>query len=286
MDTFEAIRSRYSCRIFMKRPIEPETRQSLKRYMQAVNIGPLGTHLRFELLAAGQNAAAELRGLGTYGFIRNPAGFIVGAAQAAPRPLEDYGYCMEQIILEATRLGLNTCWLGGTFTQSSFAVRVHKMPEEVIPAVTAAGYAAPDSRARDFIRRRARADRRLPWEKLFFSETFDHPLTREQAGDLALALEMVRLAPSASNKQHWRILKQGRLWHFYLERTPNYGQGSLLFTILRLADLQRLDIGIAMCHLELSARELGHRGEWIEADPGLPLPNERMQYIITWQQKT
>lgn len=283
MNTIEAIRTRYSCRLFALRPIELETQQKMRRYLQARDTGPLGTRVRFELAAAGQNAAAELRGLGTYGFIRNPAGFIIGAAQPAPRPLEDYGYCMEQIILEATRLGLNTCWLGGTFTQSSFAARIQKAPEEVIPAVTAIGYAAPGSRSRDFVRRRARADRRLPWENLFFCETFEHPLTGDEAGDLALALEMVRLAPSASNKQPWRILRQGNLWHFYLERTPNYGRGSLLFTILRLADLQRLDIGIAMCHFELSAYELGYHGEWVDADPGLPLPGERTQYIITWR---
>lgn len=284
MNMIEAIRTRYSCRIFAQRPLEPEIRQKLTYVLQQAGSGPLGTPMRFKLVAATQDAAAELRGLGTYGFIRHPAGFIIGAIQTAPRPLEDYGYCMEQIILEATRLGLNTCWLGGTFTQSSFAARIGRADNELIPAVTAVGYAMPDGRARDLIRRQAHADRRLAWERLFFHETFEHPLLREDAGDLAIALEMVRLAPSASNKQPWRILKQGKRWHFYLERTPNYGQGSLLFTILRLADLQRLDIGIAMCHLELSANELGLRGTWVDADPGLDPPNKHTQYILTWQQ--
>jgi hypothetical protein len=284
MTIIKAIRSRYSCRIFEKRPIEAQTQRQLAQALQSLRVGPLGSPLRFELAAASEGDQAALRGLGTYGFIRNPAGFIIGAVQEGPRALEDYGYRMEQAILEAARLGLGTCWLGGSFTQSSFAARMGKRADEIIPAVTAAGYAVPDSSARDLIRRQARASSRLPWVRLFFQGAFDHSLNREDAGVAALPLEMARLAPSASNKQPWRVLMQGRDFHFYLERTPNYGQGSLTYTLLRLADLQRVDIGIAMCHFELASQELNLKGTWLEADPKLPLPSERNSYIITWRQ--
>lgn len=36
------------------------------------------------------------------------------------------------------------------------------------------------------------------------------PLEKEEAGNYEAALEMVRIAPSASNKQPWRILKKRR----------------------------------------------------------------------------
>ncbi len=55
-------------------------------------------------------------------------------------------------------------------------------------------------------------------------------------------------------------------------RSKGYGKGSALFTVLRIADLQRVDLGIAMCHFELVAREAGLDGGWVVADPGLPLP--------------
>ena len=75
------------------------------------------------------------------------------------------------------------------------------------------------------------------------------------------------MAPSASNKQPWRVVRRGDDWHFYLQRTKGYGKGSALFAVLRLADLQRVDLGIALCHFELAARELGLAGEWVLDEP-------------------
>ena len=94
-------------------------------------------------------------------------------------------------------------------------------------------------------------------------------------------LEMVRWAPSASNKQPWRIVRIGDAWHFFLQRTKGYGKGTLLFRMLRLADLQRVDIGIAMCHFELTARSLGLSGRWSIEDPKLKMA-ENTEYTITW----
>lgn len=278
-----AIQERYSVRLYRKIPIADETQACLADQLTALQRGPLGSPVRFALAAATEEERASLRGLGTYGFIKDPTGFILGAVAAGEHALEDYGYMMEQAILDATLLGLGTCWLGGTFTQSSFHARIGKRPNEFVPAVTATGYPAPDARARDMVRRRARADHRLPWEALFFDGGFETPLSPEAEPDYVRALEMVRIAPSASNKQPWRVLRDGTSWHFYCRRTPGYGKGSLLFTILRLVDLQRLDVGIAMCHFELTARELGHSGTWRVEDPGLPLPDAQMLYIATWQ---
>ncbi len=118
-------------------------------------------------------------------------------------------------------------------------------------------------------------------EQLFFTDTFDSPLTSETAGAYAQPLEMVRWAPSASNKQPWRIVRIDNAWHFYLQRTKGYGKGTLLFSILRLADLQRVDMGIAMCHFELTARALGLNGQWVIRDPRIEIP-ENTEYTVTW----
>jgi hypothetical protein len=128
------------------------------------------------------------------------------------------------------------------------------------------------------------ANRRLPMEQLFFANTFGNALTMESAGSYAQPLEMVRWAPSASNKQPWRIVQICNAWHFYLQRTKGYGKGTLLFSILRLADLQRVDIGIAMCHFELTARALGLNGQWEINDPQIPIL-ENTEYIVSWINK-
>ena len=299
----DLIRQRYSVRRYQNTPIEAATQAELQARLEAIQKGPLGTAVRFKLVAAAAGDSQSLRGLGTYGFIKNPTGFIVGAVRAKEHDgaiehagakehaganehaLEDFGYAMEQAILEATALGLGTCWLGGSFSQSSFAKRMDKREDEIVPAVCSVGYAEAESRLRDPIRRRAHADQRLPWESLFFEGRFDQPLTRESAGVYAGALEMSRLAPSASNKQPWRVIRAGQRWHFYCQRTPGYGKGSMLFTLLRLADLQRMDIGIAMCHFEMTAREKGLKGAWVSDDPNLPAIDKNTVYIVSWQEK-
>lgn len=281
----ETINERYSVRFYQAEPIADATQAALLTSLAGLQRGPLGSHTRFLLAAANAEERAALRGLGTYGFIRNPTGFIIGAVEVNHHALEDFGYMMETAVLQATALGLGTCWLGGSFTQSSFASKIGKQDHEIIPAVAAAGYAMPQVRERDLLRRAARSETRLPWEDLFFDGSFRQPLTiprAVQAGDYARALEMVRLAPSASNKQPWRIIKDGSRWHFYCQRTPGYGEGSWYFTLLRLADLQRLDVGIAMCHFALSLQQLGLPGSWSVSDPGLEPVNAKTLYIATW----
>ena len=46
--------------------------------------------------------------------------------------------------------------------------------------------------------------------------------------------------------------------------------------------MQRLDMGIAMCHFELTAQELGLEGKWIIAEPGIRTPGELTVYTASW----
>jgi len=281
----EIIRLRYSCRTYLERPIERDLQSRIIEYAAALGSGQFGGKARFELIAAEEDDRKDLRQLGTYGFIKGATGFLVGATQDREQKLEDFGWQMERLVLLATDLSLGTCWLGGTFTKSSFARKISARSDELIPAVVAIGYIARKPRRIDhLIRRGAQGERRLGWERLFFAERFGAALPRQAAGEYALPLEMVRLAPSASNKQPWRIIRQGERWHFYLRRTPGYREGTLnrLFT---QADLQRIDMGIAMCHFDLAARELGLQGEWENHDPGLELTDELAEYSATWRSR-
>ncbi len=96
------------------------------------------------------------------------------------------------------------------------------------------------------------------------------------------------MAPSATNKQPWRIVRRGGDWHFYLQRSKAYGKGSarasLAFGLLRIADLQRVDLGIAMCHFDLVARELGLSGAPVVDGPAdsATLP-PGAEYSATWR---
>jgi nitroreductase len=278
----DLIFKRYSCRSYRPEPIATGTQQRLQDFLADLRTGPLGTPLRFRLLAATESDRRALRSLGTYGFIRGATGFIAGAAGSGEKNLEDFGYQMETAILAATALDLGTCWLGGSFTQSSFARKIEVVPGEIVPAVTSTGYAVQRSSYSQWVRSQIGSVHRLPPTSLFYQGRLGEPLPAGAAGPYGLPLEMVRLAPSASNKQPWRIVKDGCAWHFYLQRTPKYGRGSLIFNVLKLADLQRVDMGIAMCHFELTAREQGLDGKWAEMNPGLETPDEGSEYVVSW----
>jgi hypothetical protein len=273
---------RFSCRTYRNQPIENEVKSLLNDYASSLQTGPFGTRARFKLITATEADRKSLRGLGTYGFIKGATGFIIGASQIADDNLEDFGYLMEKIVLYATGVGLGTCWLGGTFTKSSFARRISARDGEVVPAVVSVGYAAEKPRMIEVLLRKGpESDRRFPWEKLFFELEFGTPLSNESAGEFDLPLNMVRLAPSASNRQPWRVVKHGNKWHFYLQRTPGYRE-SWLVRFTTVADLQRIDMGIALSHFELMAEELGLAGRWETEEPDLAKPNEWTEYTISW----
>jgi nitroreductase len=251
-------------------------------YLSSTTARPLGTRARFVLAAATEQDSRALRGLGTYGFIRGAAGFIIGAVADGELNLEGFGCLMEEIVLFATDLDLGTCWLGGSFTRSSFAQKIAITGDESVPAVVSVGHIPEQPTRRDrLIRRGAGSHSRFPWEQVFFRGKLGAPLTREAAGAYAVPLDMVRLAPSASNKQPWRVVQDGNVWHFFLQRTPGYRKGGLK-RFARMADLQRIDMGIAMSHFELSAGELGLGGRWVRLDPGLERPDERTEYTVSW----
>ena len=277
------IRRRYSCRSYRPEPMGAVQRRLLAESMAANTTGPLGSRARFALVAATPGDDSALRRLGTYGFIKGATGFIVGAVRRAPNDLEDYGYLLERVVLSATGLDLGTCWLGGTFTRSTFVRRFGGLEhDETMPAVVSVGLIGDDGSER--IREREEGSRRLPSSELFFERGFGEPLDLAAGGaaGYAKALEAVRMAPSATNKQPWRLVRDGAAWHFYLRRTKGYGKGSALFTVLRIADLQRVDLGIAMCHFELVARERGLAGDWVVRDPGISLPGKDTEYVVTW----
>jgi nitroreductase len=280
----ELVRRRYSCRTYQPRPIAADLQKTFLDFLASNHVGPLGTRGRFELKAATGDDRAALKGLGTYGFIKDAPGFIVGAVETGSKALEDFGYLLERAILRATDLGLDSCWLGGTFSKSRFAKSIVLTPDELLPAVASVGYGVDGSRDKDRVRRSAGSNFRLPAESLFFEGGFDKPISKAVAGPLADVLEAVRWAPSASNKQPWRLVRTDAGWHFYLERTKGYGKGSLVFRMMRLPDLQRTDIGIAMCHFELVARELGIAGSWVVDEPSVA-SGER-EYTATWRPAT
>ena len=127
------------------------------------------------------------------------------------------------------------------------------------------------------MRKGVKADSRMPFSELFFDESFDAPLTPEKAGKLAEVLEAVRLAPSAVNKQPWRIVISDSNAHFYEKRSKGLASESGW-------DVQKIDMGIALAHFDLASKELGIDTVFEIKDPGIPTPQDTF-YIASYQIK-
>ena len=110
--------------------------------------------------------------------------------------------------------------------------------------------------------------------KSCYSYRLSQPLSENEKAAYGFFLEMVRLAPSASNKQPWTIILIDNVFHFYLKRTPNY------YSKLLQSDLQRVDMGIAMAHFELALSEKQVSHDWEVNNPGLEL-EELTEYIAS-----
>ena len=211
--------------------------------------------------------------LGTYGVISGANLYIIGVVDKAEKDEAEFGYLFEKIVLFATAQGLGTCWLGGTFKRSDFEQKAVLAENEYIPIVSPVGIKREKTRLLDIaMRAGAGSNKRKPWNELFFDKNEAAPLTEESAGEYKTVLEMVRLAPSASNKQPWRIVKDENEYRFYICRTDGYGMASY--------DLQKNDLGIAMCHFELAAKELGLKGAWVKIAP--ENKQNEWEYVTTW----
>jgi nitroreductase len=277
----DVMKERYSCRSYKDIPLSEKDRTDIDDFLSREFTGPFGSRIRFMLFAAELSDSTALKGLGTYGFIRNPAAFIAGVVNESGMVPEDFGYAMESIILHVTEIGLGSCWLGGSFKRSSFGKKAGVLDTETIPAVASIGYKADKRTLTDgVIRISAGSVKRKNAGELFFSGGMNE-LKMNYYDGYGKALEMVRLAPSASNKQPWRVVKEDgkNIFHFYLERTTSY---TMMIKLMRYADLQRIDMGIAMYHFEAASAESGLKGKWkIERPSDFKTPRG-WEYIITW----
>lgn len=274
---------RQSIRTFNTKNISESHYQLINEYINNQNslAGPFGGKSKIELVQVINNVTDKGIKLGTYGFIKNARAYLVGIAENSKYPLLDFGYCFHTLVLYLTELGLGTCWMGGTFSRNSFEKEIQIGVGEFIPGITPIGYPSQKQRVVDkALRYAVKADNKKSWEKLFYDESFEVSLAKENAGEWEIPIEMVRIGPSASNKQPWRLVLSGdrSVCHFYIEHTPNYSS--------KLGyDMQLLDMGIAMCQFDLACKELNMNGQWVSYDPNIGHTNKHIEYIVSWKKE-
>lgn len=266
----ELIKNRKSTRTFDGRMLEPETKEAFLSCLESLK-QETDVKVRFAYVEVSPDE--EKKKLGTYGFISGASQYLVALMDKQESDAVELGYIFEKAVLHALDLGIHTCWLGGTFKREDFGRAAGMLDHEHIPLVTPLGYELPKMRLKEIgIRKAIGAEKRKPWKELFHNIDINAPLSKDEAGAYEQVLEMVRKGPSASNKQPWRIAKQGSRFHLFLKRNKGYGVEGY--------DIQLNDMGIAKCHFELAAEEMELEGSWMKLDPAPVLDD--LEYIETW----
>lgn len=272
----DLIRRRKSWRSYRREYITDDLKGQIQDFSASMDAPPFGSTVRFRLVDS--SAPEKTRTPGTYGVIRGARHTLVGIVRPSPSVWEDFGYSFESVILFCTGLGLGTCWMGGTFSRDYYGRAVDLAPDEIIPAVSPVGYIAGKRSILDSLLVMGAGSRnRKPFTELFFRGDFSTSLDPAGAGAYGEALEMVRLAPSASNRQPWRVVITEEGVHFFLSRTPGYRK------LFSRVDLQCIDMGIAMFHFASAASCLGISGGWRkwEQPPVIRMP-EPLEYRVSW----
>lgn len=271
IDVKETIKRRVSTRSYEEKSLTKKDKRKLIDF-NADLTNPFGVDVKVQYIS--KDKGAEDVQLGTYGTIRGAKDFLAITVKDQSYAMEAVGYQFENLVLFATDMGLGTVWLAGTFNRKDFKNVIEISDADLFPCICPVGY---PGQKRSFIEKITRASlgskKRKEWDKLFFLDDFSKSLTKEGAGRYTDALDMLRLAPSATNSQPWALVKEGDSFHFFC----NYKNG----LNSDVKKIKHIDLGIALAHFHQTAMSDGLKGRFEAIDMGFDIP-ENMHYIITY----
>ena len=217
----EAIEARHSVRAYTGQPLAADVVEVLEEKIRELNEKG---HLHMQLI---RNETKAFQGkLAKYGKFRGVNDYIVMAGQKADDLDERIGYYGEQLVLLAQTLGLNTCWVGLSYSKvpGTYVLEAG----EVIKAYISIGYGE--------------------------TQGVSHKIKRVEqvsnANDLTPSwfrqgVEAALLAPTAVNQQK-----------FFFEYIPARDGKPVRVLAKRnfsLIGFTQMDLGIAKCHFEIGA---------------------------------
>lgn len=181
MNLIEAAALRHSVRQYTDEPISAEDRAALEACIARCNERG-GLHMSLVC----DEPEAFARGLAHYGSFRGASDYVVIAGTPAADLDERAGYYGELLVLEAQRLGLNTCWVALTFKKR--LVRKLLAPGEKLALVIAIGHGATQGAAHHDKAR----------------ESF-YTCAGEEPAWFAAGIDCAMLAPTAINQQKFHL---------------------------------------------------------------------------------
>jgi nitroreductase len=208
MDIFDLMRSRRSCRSFQKRKLTPADHEEI---MKSVGVNSEMTSstmfgkepIRFEYIAE------KL----TVWPVVGASEFIVAIAPKTYNRLAviDIGHSLQKVVVEATRLGVATCWIGPGADQSSIVKHLRNRfdpDNDHIICVCAVGYKSWYKPLMLRLIQKIQRNR-LPLSSLFYADSyFENSLGVEASpfNQFGRCYEVCQWSPSAFNGQTTRCV--------------------------------------------------------------------------------
>ncbi|ASS74308.1 hypothetical protein CIG75_04440 [Tumebacillus algifaecis] len=259
---YEAIEHRHSVRSYTGEALPAMEREKLVQFLQNGWEAYPGARTRVVLLEGVATTGKIFKGfLGSYGAVQNaPAMICMIANVEDPFFYEATGYMGEQCVLYATRLGFDTCWIGGFFRPEEAGKLIGLEKGERVLAVSPVGFAKKDGMSslyEGLFKFGTKRGARKSLDKISYLEDVVPPRWFDRG------LEAVQVAPSSYNKQPWQLFyhRDGRIsmssLEAYKDKKPVY-RGA--------PNSSRLCCGIAMLHFKATVRALGIEGKWIPDD--------------------
>ena len=140
MNLLQAAKERHSVRAYTDKRIEGEVKARLIQYIEQCNEN---SGLNIQLVLDEPNAFDCM--LAHYGKFSGVNNYIALVGKRGHGLYEKCGYYGEKIVLFAQMLGLNTCWVGGSFSKGKTVCKVNK--GEKLALVIAIGYGATSGKA-------------------------------------------------------------------------------------------------------------------------------------------
>lgn len=217
----EAIEARHSVRAYKGQPLAADVVEVLEEKIRELNEKG---HLHMQLI---RNETKAFQGkLAKYGKFRGVNDYIVMAGQKSDDLDERIGYYGEQLVLLAQTLGLNTCWVGLSYSKvpGTYVLEAG----EVIEAYISIGYGETQG-----------VSHKLKSVEQVSNANDLTPSWFRQGVEAAL------LAPTAVNQQK-----------FFFEYIPARDGKPVRVLAKRnfsLIGFTQMDLGIAKCHFEIGA---------------------------------
>ena len=183
MDIKDAIKARHSVRFYKDEPISDEHKAELEALIGECN-AESGLHL--QLIVDDPECFDTF--LAHYGMFKNVKNYIAVVGPKAMADLEVRGgYYGQKIVLAAQMMGLNTCWVAGTYKRGKCKVEVKD--NEKIVCVIAIGYGE----------NQGTKHKSKPLSKLCSVPESEMPVWFKNGVKAAM------MAPTAMNQQKFRI---------------------------------------------------------------------------------